>query len=164
MDAQFTRATLQTQTGNTASPIVHIATHGQFSSDPRETFVVAWDEQIDVFNLSNILRNREASGADPLELLILSACQTATGDDRAILGLAGIAIQSGARSTLSSLWAIQDQSTAVLMSLFYQALSDPSATVTRAEALRQAQLQLMTRPGYQAPYFWAPYVMVGGWL
>ncbi|MEO0986677.1 MAG: CHAT domain-containing protein [Cyanobacteria bacterium J06639_14] len=164
LDAQFTRETLQTQTRNDASPIIHIATHGQFSSDPRETFIVAWDEQIDMFNLSHILRDREESGFAPLELLVLSACQTATGDDHAVLGLAGIAIQSGARSTLSSLWAIQDQSTAVLMSLFYQALIDRSATVTRATALRQAQLQLMRRPGYQAPYFWAPYVMVGGWL
>ena len=164
LDAKFTRASLQTQTRTASSPIVHIATHGQFSSDPRETFVVAWDEQIDVFTLSNILRNREESGSEPLELLVLSACQTATGDDRAILGLAGIAIQSGARSTLSSLWVIQDQSTAVLMSLFYQALNDPTAPVTRAEALRQAQVKLIATPGYQAPYFWAPYVMVGGWL
>ncbi len=163
LNEQFTRSVLQAQTLE-SSPIIHIATHGQFSSDPRETFIVAWDEKIDVFSLSSILRNRQESGSNPIELLVLSACQTAVGDDRAILGLAGIAIQSGARSTLSSLWVIQDQSTAILMSLFYQALNDPSTSVTRAEALRQAQLQLMKIPGYPAPYYWAPYVIVGGWL
>ena len=164
LDAQFTRQTLQTQTLSGTSPIVHIATHGQFSSDPRETFVIAWDEKIDVFQLSSILRRREERGSTPLKLLVLSACQTAAGDDRAILGLAGIAIQSGARSTLSSLWVIQDQSTAALMNLFYQALIDETEPMARAGALRRAQLQLMATPGYRAPYYWAPYVMVGGWL
>ncbi|MEL6381738.1 MAG: CHAT domain-containing protein [Cyanobacteria bacterium J06626_18] len=164
LNAQFTRQTLQTQILTEATPIVHIATHGLFSSDPRETYIIAWDDRIDVFNLSNILQNRGGDVSAPLELLVLSACQTAAGDDRAILGLAGIAVQSGARSTLSSLWIIQDQSTATLMRLFYQALTDPNAPVTRAEALRQAQLQLMKIPGYRAPYYWAPFVMVGGWL
>ncbi|MEO0868972.1 MAG: CHAT domain-containing protein, partial [Cyanobacteria bacterium J06642_11] len=163
LNNQFTRSALQTQIRQSA-PIVHIATHGQFSSDPRETFIVAWDEQIDVLTLSSILRTHQEEGATPIELLVLSACQTAAGDDRAVLGLAGIAIQSGARSTLSSLWVIQDQSTAILMELFYQALNNPDTPVTRAEALRQAQLQLMKIPGYVAPYYWAPYVMVGGWL
>src|SRR3989442_1743922 len=80
----------------------------------------------------------------PLELLTLSACETARGDDRAALGLAGVAIQAGARSALATLWLVADEAAAVLMETFYQRLQDP--TVSRARALQQAQLTLLLHP------------------
>ena len=98
----------------------------------------------------------------PIELLILSACQTAAGDKRAALGLAGVAVRSGARSTIATLWSVQDESTADLMTQFYQALNQPQ--VTKADALRQAQLSLLHSPQYQHPFYWASFVLVGNWL
>jgi CHAT domain-containing protein len=84
------------------------------------------------------------------------------GDQRAVLGLAGIAVRLGAKSTLATLWAINDRSTSVLMDQFYSQLAQKK--VTKAEALRQAQLALLKSPQYQHPYFWAPFILVGNWL
>jgi CHAT domain-containing protein len=104
------------------------------------------------------LRFRE----QPLELLTLSACETARGDDRAALGLAGVAIQAGARSALASLWLVADEAAAVLMETFYQRLQDP--TVSRARALQQAQRMLLQHPRYADPFFWAPFLLINNWL
>jgi CHAT domain-containing protein len=96
-----------------------------------------------------------------IELLVLSACETANGDKRAALGLAGVAVRSGARSTLGSLWQVDDESTAILMGEFYRQLVLPN--VTKAEALRRAQLSILQKH-QEHPFFWAPYVLVGNWL
>jgi CHAT domain-containing protein len=77
------------------------------------------------------------------------------------LGLAGVAVRSGARSTLATLWQVNDTSTASLMAEFYQELTQQQ--VSKAEALRQAQLKLLQQPKYQDPYYWAPFVLVGNW-
>ena len=94
--------------------------------------------------------------------MVLSACQTAEGDDRAALGLAGMAIRSGARSTLATLWSVNDSSTAALMTEFYKELS--SAELTKAEALRRAQIKILQTPEYSHPYFWSAFVLIGNWL
>ena len=142
--------------------MVHLATHGQFSSQVEDTFLLTWDERINVKNLDQLLREREGQELSPIELLILSACQTAAGDKRAVLGLAGVAVRSGARSTLATLWSVQDQSTADLISEFYRTLNQPG--VSKVEALRQAQLSLLHSPQYQHPFYWAPFILVGNWL
>lgn len=162
LDENFTRDRLENQIQTQDFPVVHLATHGQFSSKAEETFLITWDERINVKNLDKLLREQNQLARNPIELLILSACQTALGDKRAALGLAGVAVRSGARSTLATLWSIQDQSTSDLMTQFYQALSQSSAS--KAEALRQAQLSLLRSPEYQHPYYWAPFVLVGNWL
>ena len=95
-------------------------------------------------------------------LLVLSACKTAAGDDRAALGLAGVAVQSGAQSALASLWYISDAATAELIENFYTALSVSSNT--KAESLRTAQLALLENERFNHPSFWAPYLLVGNWL
>ena len=162
LNQEFTSNSLQTLIEGTSFPIVHLATHGQFSSNLEETFILTWNGKIKVEDLRELLRSRESEVSEPIELLILSACQTASGDQRAALGLAGIAVRSGARSTLATLWSVQDQSTANLMVQFYQELL-PGNT-TKAEALRHAQLTLLKQPQYQHPFYWAPFVIVGNWL
>lgn len=162
LDANFTRDRLENQVQTQNFPIVHLATHGQFSSQADETFLITWDNKINVKELDQLLKERDKITQNPIELLILSACQTATGDKRAALGLAGVAVRSGARSTLATLWSIQDQSTADFMTEFYQAINQPN--VSKAQALRQAQLSLLHSPQYQNPYYWAPFVLVGNWL
>jgi len=160
LNPKFTEANLQQQINSGAFSTVHIATHGKFSSDPEETFILAYNELLKSNDLNNLLRINNQSPLSIIELLVLSACETAQGDNRATLGLAGIAVRAGARSTLSTLWQVSDRSTATLMGQFYKELTKPE--VTKAEALHQAQLVVFKQ--YKAPYYWAPYVLVGNWL
>jgi CHAT domain-containing protein len=160
INQSFTENDLKNQINSVPFSVVHLATHGQFSSNPNQTFILTWDELLKAKNFDNLLRSRDSSESRAIELLVLSACQTAAGDRRAALGLAGIAVRAGARSTLATLWSVDDRSTAELMSKFYQEFAN--AQVTKAEALRRAQLSLLTE--YEIPYFWAPYVLVGNWL
>jgi CHAT domain-containing protein len=163
LNQQFTSQTLKQDLNLSAFNVVHLATHGQFSSRSQDTFILAWDRPINVYELDTLLRTREQSQSEALELLVLSACETATGDKRAALGLAGVAVQAGARSTLASLWHIDDQATAIFVGEFYRELAKQK--VTKAEALRGAQLTLMKKyPNYRRPGYWAPYVLVGNWL
>ncbi|MEG4574532.1 CHAT domain-containing protein [Microcoleus sp. N3A4] len=142
-------------------PIVHLATHGQFSSNAADTFIVTWDEKVNVKEFDRLLRARTGEKQQPIELLVLSACETASGDNRAALGLAGAAIRSGARSTAATLWQVNDESTAIFMAEFYKQLA--SSKTSKAEALRNAQLKLLKNQQYQNPYLWAPFVLVGNW-
>ncbi|MEO0647873.1 MAG: CHAT domain-containing protein [Cyanobacteria bacterium J06650_10] len=167
LNEAFTESNLKAAINNTDYPLVHLATHGQFSDDPNETFILAWDKRIQVNELSQLLRQGELNRQASIELLILSACETAVGDKRAALGLAGIALQAGARSTLASLWNLDDESSALFSSYFYQELLKPNAS--KAEALRNAQLKLLGKANtentsYQHPLYWAPYILLGSWL
>ena len=140
---------------------IHWKTHGIFSSDPTETFLVAYQDSIKANELQSIVQIASQSGQKPLELLVLSACETAKGDDRAILGLAGLAVRTGTRTALSTLWRADDRATTLLMTKFYQQLV---LGRTKAEALREAQLSLLKEEGYFAPYYWGTYILIGNWL
>ena len=142
-------------------PVVHLATHGEFSSKAEDTFVLTWDDKINANELDNLLRN-ETTVENPIELLVLSACQTALGDNRAALGLAGVAVRAGARSTVGSLWLVSDEATSMLMSKFYQELANEE--VRKAEALRQAQLEVLNADYLSHPYYWSAFILVGNWL
>lgn len=135
LNQQFTQSNLAARINASLLPVVHIATHGQFSSQLEETFIISWDGKINVTTLNRLLQLRQQKLTHPLELLVLSACQTATGDRRAALGLAGFAVRSGARSTLATLWQVNDDSTAELMIRFYQELAAHPQT-SKAKALR----------------------------
>jgi CHAT domain-containing protein len=158
----FTRRRVQAQMEETPFPVVHLATHGQFSSRAEDTFLLTWDDRINVRDLDRLLRRSQGTSAEPVELLVLSACQTATGDRQAALGLAGVAVRSGARSTIATLWQVNDISTAAFMAEFYRQLAGPG--VGKAQALRQAQLSLLREPRYRDPYYWAAFVLIGNWL
>ena len=159
---KFTSKALQKQISKTPFPIVHLATHGEFSSKAEDTFVLTWDNRLNVKQLGDILHTREQLSSNPIELLVLSACKTASGDKRAPLGLAGVAVRSGARSTLASLWAVDDESTSQMMVDFYEQLKQPG--VTKAEALRHAQLKILRQSKFAHPNYWAAFVLVGNWL
>jgi CHAT domain-containing protein len=168
LNQEFTVKSIQNQM-KLNFPVVHLATHGLFSSNPERNFIITGDaKSISIDELSTLLK---AQGRT-VELLVLSACETATGDERAVLGLAGIAVRSGARSTLASLWPVGDAYTAQFMGQFYQNLKQPGGK--QAEALRKAQLSLLEslklNPPFSElqnlpphPYYWAPYVLVGNW-
>jgi len=162
LDQTFTSTSLQSQLNSAPFPVIHLATHSRFSSKAEDTFILTWDDRINVKQLDTLLRSREQGDLNPIELLVLSACQTATGDRRAALGLAGLAVRSGARSTLATLWSVNDRSTASLMVEFYRELGQPG--VTKAQAVRSAQLALLKQPQYEHPYYWAPFILLGNWL
>lgn len=162
LNQEFTKDALEKRINEAPFPVIHLATHAQFSSKVENTFLLTWDGRINVKDFDQLLRTRERQTTNPIELLVLSACQTATGDKRATLGLAGLAVRSGARSTLATLWSVWDASTAEFMAEFYREISQTQ--VSKAEALRQAQLLLLKNPKYEHPYFWAPFVLVGNWL
>ena len=165
LDREFTNTSLQEQIKETPSPLIHLATHGQFSSNPEETFIVTWNDKIKVKEFEELLRVREQTiDAQAIELLVMSACQTATGDKRAALGIAGVAVRSGARSTLATLWSVKDDSTVVLMDEFYKHLAQTNTSMTKAEALRQAQISLIHSENFEHPFYWSPFILVGNWL
>jgi CHAT domain-containing protein len=143
------------------APIVHLATHGQFSSKPEDTFLVTWDGRLSLDRLSDLLKDRGSRSDNAIELLVLSACETASGDSRASLGLAGVAIRARAKSTIASLWSVSDEATQELMISLYQNLA--TKKLGKSESLRQAQKTLMNNPKYRSPYYWAPFVLVGNW-
>lgn len=163
-DAQFTEPHFREKVAAAQYPIVHIATHGQFSSNLENTFLLAWDSEIYIKELEEILSQNNQELQQAIELLILSACETARGDKRAALGLAGMALKAGARTTLATLWTVSDESTALTMNYFYQNITQSPDQSTKAEALRQAQLNLINSPHFKHPYYWSPFIMVGNWL
>ena len=157
----FSSASLEKELQNKEFSIVHIASHGNFGSDVNNTFLLTYDDKLTMDKLSQyigLFRFR----SEPLELLTLSACETAAGDERAALGLAGVTIRAGARSALATLWHVNDQASSSLVGEFYKQLTSPS--VSRAMALKNAQLKLMSDRSYEHPAFWAPFLLINNWL
>lgn len=167
LDAEFTSESLREKINSLDFPIIHIATHGKFELSAKETFILAWDRQIDLEQLGQLLRVKDPSRLKDIELLIFSACRTAAENKRATLGMAGAAFEAGARSTIATLWNINDRSTAQLIGKFYEELNRATRAgkkVNKAEALRLAQLEILQGEEYKHPYFWSPFILVGNWL
>ncbi len=161
LNQAFRVPALELEMKNHPVTIVHIASHGKFERDVKNSFLLTFDEKLTMDRLSHIVGAFKFRD-QPLELLSLSACQTAAGDDRAALGLAGVAIKAGARSALATLWFVNDEASSALVTEFYRHLKDPA--LSKAQALRQAQLTLLDNPEYQHPIFWAPFLLLNNWL
>lgn len=157
----FRLANLQQALKATPYSIVHIATHGQFVGDVRNTFLLTFDDKLTLDRLERLIAIGQYRD-QPVELLALSACQTAAGDDRAALGLAGVAVKAGARSALATLWLVNDQASGLLATEFYQQLQRPDQSKVRA--LQQAQVRLLADRRYQHPGYWSPFLLIGNWL
>jgi CHAT domain-containing protein len=141
--------------------VVHIASHGVFGSDPSQSFVLTYDGRLTLDDLEDSIKL--ARFRDPgLELLVLSACQTAAGDDRAALGLAGLALKAGARSALATLWFVSDEASGLLAVEFYRQLQD--GTQSKAHALQAAQRGMLADPLLGHPAYWASFLLIGNWL
>ncbi len=161
LDAAFLRPRFARELRDVDYGVVHIASHGEFGSDPSRTFVLAYDGRLDLDDLENsikLARFREPG----LELLVLTACQTAAGDDRAALGLAGLALKAGARSALATLWFISDEASGTLAVEFYRQLR--GGAPSKARALQAAQRGMIADPLLGHPAYWAPFLLIGNWL
>ena len=159
LNRQFTQANLEKKLDRTNFSTVHLATHGKFSSNPEQTFILAWDKLLNTNDLANLMRQYNLNRDDVIELLVLSACETATGDSLAALGLAGITVRAGVRSTLASLWFADDRFSSEIMSSFYHELSQGT---TKAKALQKAQIAVLQRE--ERPYLWSSFILLGNWL
>ena len=161
LNDSFSRARFAAELRRMPYNIVHIASHGQFGSDPSQTFVLAFDGKLTMDDLEADIKFGERRDK-ALELLILSACETASGDDRAALGLAGVALKAGARSALATLWYVNDQASGELVVNFYRGVQ--SGKLSKAHALQEAQRTLAADPRYAHPAYWAPFLLIGNWL
>ncbi len=160
LNQEFNQESLQQKLKNEDFSVLHLATHGNFSSDPEQTYILAYNELLRPNDINRLLGGENQQSR--IELLVLSACQTANGDNRATLGLAGLAVRAGADSTLATLWKVNDEFTIKLIERFYKELS---AGVSKAEALHRAQKALVFAGKYRnEPYDWGAYILVGNWL
>ncbi|NJM71324.1 MAG: CHAT domain-containing protein [Scytonema sp. RU_4_4] len=158
----FNTKKFQGEINTSTFQILHLATHGEFSSSPEKTFILAYDKPIKVNEIGNVFRTQAQNQPEPIELLVLSACETAAGDKRATLGISGVGVQAGARSAIASLWTLDDKVSVEFTKNLYEQLLKPG--LTKAEALRNAQLELRKSPGREHPRYWAPYILLGNWL
>jgi CHAT domain-containing protein len=161
VDREFLVAKFEEALKQQRFTILHVASHGEFSSEPGKTFILTFDDKLTMDRLDQyigLFKFRD----EPLELLTLSACDTAEGDDRAALGLAGVAIKAGARSAVATLWEINDVAAAGLVADFYRGLQDSS--ISRATAMQRAQMKMLSDPRYEHPGFWAPFLLINNWL
>jgi CHAT domain-containing protein len=137
----------------------HLACHGYFQPlEPLQSGIVLHDG---VLTAQEILALRLQA-----ELLVLSACQTAqqeVGRGDELMGLTRTLLYAGASSLVVSLWSVNDRSTGELMQRFYDMLykEGPSPRPSRAKVLRQAMLDIRRQPGWEHPYYWAPFILVG---
>ncbi|MEM9542999.1 MAG: CHAT domain-containing protein [Cyanobacteria bacterium P01_E01_bin.42] len=135
LNEPFTLDTVRNQPDRAGANIVHLATHGQFQpGTPEESYIQLWDRKLSLAEMGNL-------DWQDIELLVLSACRTAFGDESAEYGFAGLSIQAGVSSAVASLWYASDTGTLALMNEFYQQLRSRG---TKAEALRQAQIAMIS--------------------
>ncbi|MFH7030662.1 MAG: CHAT domain-containing protein [Heteroscytonema crispum UTEX LB 1556] len=163
---KFNTKEFQRKLNSSVFPIVHLATHGEFSSSPENTFILASDKKIVVNEVGDVFRTQAQNQPEPIELLVLSACETAAGDKRATLGISGVAVRAGARSAIASLWTLDDEVSVEFAKEFYNQLMNPN--LTKSQALKEAQIKLMKdlkyERRYEHPRYWAPYILLGNWL
>ncbi|OKH13829.1 CHAT domain-containing protein [[Limnothrix rosea] IAM M-220] len=181
VEQQFTVENLLAARERNPYSIVHLATHGEFRSGQNDrSFIQFHDQRITMNELSRLRLNEP-----PIELLVLSACRTALGDRQAELGFAGLALASGAKSAIGSIWYVSDEGTLALMTGLYENLQK---SPIKAEALQQAQLSLLRKDVYAEgnklmtsngsitlppevgdvsdqdfahPYFWSGFALIG---
>ncbi len=142
--------------------IIHIASHGHFGHTASHSYIMTYDKNLQIDEVQKVMHMKPGHN-NQLELVTFSACETATGDDRAPLGFSGIAIKAKARNALGALWPVDDEATYQLMKKFYTALKANEGD--KAAALQQAQKGMIEdklQP-HSHPFFWSPFILVGSW-
>ncbi len=161
MNKAFNEENLTREFKTRAYSILHVATHGVFGGTPDESFLLHYDSKLTMNGLEKLIslsRFRDR----PVELLTLSACQTALGNERAALGLAGVAVKAGVRSTIATLWYVDDEATSLAIREFYRQIKKPG--ISKAEALQNTQKKLIDQRRYWHPLYWAPFLLIGNWM
>jgi CHAT domain-containing protein len=190
LNQQFTIPNFVAQNSRqTPFSIIHLGTHAEFKAgDLSDSYIQFYDEQLKIPQLQQLSDQLGWNTDDtPIELMVLSACETALGDNEAELGFAGLAVQAGVKSALASLWYVSDLGTLAMMGEFYDQLD---TTLNKAEALRQTQIAMLRGNvkidskqvklsngkdlalpadfpegtlNLNHPYFWSAFTMIGNW-
>ncbi|WP_157135547.1 CHAT domain-containing protein, partial [Kamptonema sp. PCC 6506] len=181
LNSTFTLENLNLQRSRQDYRIIHLATHAEFlPGKPGNSYIQLWNSKLPLDRVRNLNWDNPS-----VDLLVLSACKTALGDRESELGFAGLAVQSGVKSALASLWYVDDRGTLGLMTEFYQELGKAAI---KADALRLAQIamlkgqvrvengQLITNTqtfplpsalnsqdtiDFTHPYYWSGFTLVG---
>ncbi|MEH1989731.1 CHAT domain-containing protein [Nostoc sp.] len=180
LDKQATLENLKTIRRQQPFGIIHMATHADFATGAlSNSYIQLWEDKLRLNQLRQLRLNEPE-----VEMLVLSACRTALGDEESELGFAGLAVLAGVKTSVASLWSVNDAGTAALMTKFYENLK---TAPIKAEALRQAQVamvkgQIYVKDGQvqglgvvgnlplpadsadeslMHPYYWARFTMVG---
>ncbi|MDY7023150.1 MAG: CHAT domain-containing protein, partial [Cyanobacteriota bacterium] len=186
LNQDFTLENLQKKRNQKSFEIIHLATHANFNSQ-QDSYIQFWDDKLSL----DQLRELEWYKQPQVELLVLSACRTALGNNQEAeteMGFAGLAYRAGVKSALASLWRVSDLGTLGLMVEFYEQLK---SSPIKAEALRKAQLALLrgevrmegdslqqtlrstslptpltlsqstSTQDFSHPYYWAGFTMIG---
>ncbi|HVH19941.1 MAG TPA: CHAT domain-containing protein [Myxococcota bacterium] len=161
LDEEFLAARFEGEVASRPIDVLHVASHGEFRGEADESFVLTWDTRLSMDRLAALVARTRLRTERPLELLVLSACQTAAGDERAALGLAGVALQAGARSAVATLWSVNDEAAARIIQRFYAELA---AGASRAKALQRAQQSLIETTAFRHPAYWSPFLLISSWL
>lgn len=159
LNNRFTAAALKSDIATGDYAKVHIASHGYFGKNAKESFVMAYDQNLSLLDFESSL-GADQLRQEPIDLLTLSACETAEGDDRMLLGFSGLAVKNNVLSAVGSLWSINDQGAMEFMRLFYQGMGQ---SLNKAEAMRQAQVAMIKSKRFRHPFFWAPFILIGSW-
>ena len=141
--------------------ILHIASHGVFGGDANSSYIMTYDDLLTMNRMDFLLRDRE-SDTNPIELLTLSACETAEGNERSPLGFSGAAIKAKAKSVIGTLWPVGDEAARKIMEKFYEGYT--RGKLSKSAALRNAQRELLRDDNLSHPFFWAPFVVIGNWM
>jgi len=154
--------------------IVHFATHSEFSYVPSNSYILVAGKEIKIDELRSLIKKNKKFGKQPEDLLVLSSCESAKGEEGKNLGLATVAIKAGIPSVLATLWSIDDKETKNLIVEFYNQLRQEK---NKAEALKEAQTKSLLKSGkkaeklcgsgndkYNKPRYWAPFILIGNGL
>jgi CHAT domain-containing protein len=161
MNRDFRLPEVSQEIGHSPYEVLHIASHGEFFENASETYLLTWDMKLSMNDLERLVRIGSLR-KKPVELLTLSACQSAAGNDRAALGLAGVSVKAGAQSALATMWYVNDQASSELVTAFYRTLHDRQ--LSKAKSLQEAQLTLLGDRRYSHPFYWSPFLLIGNWL
>jgi len=160
-DKDYTIPNITETFKNNEYSIVHIATHGVFGGTPEASFLLTYESKLNM-NLLERLIGLSKYRKQKVELLTLSACQTALGNERAAMGLAGVAVKAGVKGAIATLWFVDDEATSIAIREFYRQLTKPG--LTKAQAMQNVQKKFINQRRYWHPLYWAPFLVIGNWM
>ena len=159
LNKNFTAEIFKTDLESAQYTNIHIASHGYFGKNIKDSFLMTYDQNLSLQDFEKSLKSEKLK-KDPIDLLTLSACETAQGNDRMLLGFSGLAVKSNALSAVGSLWSINDDAAMQFMKNFYSGLYQ---SLSKAQAMRQAQIAMIKSKEYSHPFYWSPFVLIGNW-
>jgi CHAT domain-containing protein len=161
VDQNFTLERFTKEVSSGDYRVVHIASHGVFGGSASTSYIMTYDQVLTMDRFESLLRGTQANAA-PIDLLTLSACETAEGNELAPLGISGAAIKAKAQSVIGSLWPVGDEAARKLMTKFYEGLVNEH--YSKAEALQRAQKEVLADKTLSHPFYWAPFALIGNWM